>query len=86
MKTLEETYDWVAIESGYSNKAEMFKEIVSNEDLVEFYMRLVATKYAEQAIDRCAATAEAFIGLDIDGDTDAVINEESILKVKEELK
>ena len=27
MKTLEETYDWVAVESGYPDKVEMFKEI-----------------------------------------------------------
>lgn len=97
MKTLEEVYYWVAIESGYPDKAAMFNEITGDEDLVEFYMRLVATKYAEQAIEECAESAEEMMyELPISKDTHGLVKrtwhtcyavpKQTILKVKEELK
>lgn len=85
MKTLEETYDWVASISGFQDTESMFKDITGDTDLIEFYMRLVATKYAEEAINECADKAVIFLPHSHYHGT-RNIDKDSILKVKEELK
>lgn len=84
MKTLEEIQNEVSKEL---YKYSFLDLLGQNYYAMALYVCNVSSiRYAEQAIDRCAARAEAYIGFDIDGDTDAVISRESILKVKEELK
>lgn len=61
MKTLEQCYEDIAVECGYTTFDALLEEIKGDAELIEFYIRIVSRYYAEQAIDKCANEASLIL-------------------------
>jgi len=88
MKTLEELRQYISEEVGYVNWDTLVEVIKGSADLITFYTDMVATAYADQALEEAADNVELLPQeqYSCEGCCSAEININSILSIKEQLK
>lgn len=98
MKTLDEVKYGVATECGYKNFEALADEMLSDYELFEFYLSVISIEYASQALDDAAESVSFREMTELErreGEIDGIengmgdvycIDEQSILKIKDQLK
>lgn len=58
MKTFDELKEGIAVECGYKDFRSLADDMLSDYELLEFYLRGISRAYAEQAVEECVLLSE----------------------------